>query len=166
MIECGNLMTLQNWQLEARFCNMKPCPIRTSSLVASQTSMKAVLREPVEHNSLVESKWKTDVYFSLSPYGSRITSLDKAITIGQVVYVHVVGLTDEKLTRDHRVSLKHCGITDKNGRNEITLIQENVPDSTRTHVRLVEAPGTIGPNENKAAVFAFQGHFLQSLPKS
>ena len=66
--------------------------------------MKAVLREPVETTSLVESKWKTDVYFSLSPFGSRITSLDKAITIGQVVYVHVVGLTDEKLTRGTNIS--------------------------------------------------------------
>ena len=80
---------------------------------------------------------------------------------------------------DHSVNLKHCGITDKDGRNEITLIRgfsnftplekwnlENVPDSTRTHVRLVRAPGTIGPNENNAAVFAFQGHSVQSLPKS
>ena len=65
--------------------------------------MKAVMREPIERISLVESKWKTEVYFSLSPYGSRITSLDKAITIGQVVYVHVVGLTDEKLTRGTRI---------------------------------------------------------------
>ena len=66
--------------------------------------MKAVIREPVERTSLVESKWKTEVYFSLSPNGSRITSLDKAITIGQVVYVHVAGLTDEKLTRGTSIS--------------------------------------------------------------
>lgn len=59
MVECGTLMTLTNQQLEARFCNMKLCPIVTRSSQSAKASVKGVTRKP--SYQLIESKWNTDM---------------------------------------------------------------------------------------------------------
>ena len=74
MVECGTLMTLPNQQLEARFCNMKVCPVVTKS--AGKASIKSVVRKP----QLIESKWDTDIQrlrepLFLTPPGARVPNL-------------------------------------------------------------------------------------------
>ena len=104
-----------------------------------------------------------------------MTSLDKAITIGEIVYVHVAGVANntEELDQVHKVNLERCSITDENGENEILLINgtsqtfddktimlvsdNQVVENGETYVETVNTPGAIGPDLNEAAVFAFQG---------
>ena len=103
--------------------------------------------------------------------------MDKAITIGEIVYVHVAGVADnEKLDSVHKINLERCSITDQNGQNEILLIKgtyrtfqqtrvyfyfsDNQAIHNQTHVETINTPGAIGPDLNEAAVFAFQGESL------
>ena len=103
--------------------------------------------------------------------------MDKAITIGEIVYVHVAGVADnEKLDSVHKVNLERCSITDQNGQNEILLIKgtyrtfqqtrayfyfsDNQAIHNQTHVETINTPGAIGPDLNEAAVFAFQGESI------
>ena len=52
-----------------------------------------------------------------------MTSLEKAITVGEMVYVHVEALSNDKLSEVYSVHLQRCSIFDSNGANEIVLIK-------------------------------------------
>ena len=59
MVECGTLMTLKNQQLEARFCNMKLCPVMTKSNKSAKETVTGVTRKAPYQ--LIKSKWNTDM---------------------------------------------------------------------------------------------------------
>jgi len=86
-----------------------------------------------------------------------MTSLEKAITVGEMVYVHVEALSNDKLSEVYSVHLQRCSIFDSNGANEIVLIKDNQPVRDQTHVETITTPGRIGHELSEPAVFAFQG---------